>query len=466
MRDKFKKFCCGMLLAGSLLSFPGYVGAEPTAKPIPLRGIVEGFYGTPWSHENRLDILSFCHDVGFNAYIYAPKDDVYHRNRWREPYPQDSMKKLQELVSKSQENQVRFIFAVSPGNDINLTGIKKYRDREILLQKMFSLYALGTRDFAVFFDDIATKNGEGQAELLNWLSDRLKMKDKECTLMTVPTEYFYLDMLTDNKPKEYTEALRQNLAPDILLLYTGAGVVCPGITDAEYRSTKEIYQQPLGIWWNYPVNDYMLGKLALGPIENLPTQEDIPAVFFNPMEKAQLSKLALATGADYALAPAAYQPECSWQQACKKQYGNLAEEVNDFARQSQHLENNWAKVGPAESRDLQELIDLYEGAAFQEEKCGRKEKLQEKLTLLRGELVILKYNLSPAVLAECQPQLEQLSRIISAVQYSLSLQGRQRTPAEKDKMKYLQRQVQEHDDIRIAEPLRNFLSHLEQFGEK
>jgi len=50
-------------------------------------GVIEGFYGPPWSHQDRLDILAFMEEVGLADYVYAPKDDPYHRARWRDPYP-------------------------------------------------------------------------------------------------------------------------------------------------------------------------------------------------------------------------------------------------------------------------------------------------------------------------------------------------------------------------------------------
>ena len=64
------------------------------SSPIPLRGIVEGFYGTPWSFEDRADLINFCGKNNLNAYIYAPKDDPYHRDQWRKPYPEDKIKDL------------------------------------------------------------------------------------------------------------------------------------------------------------------------------------------------------------------------------------------------------------------------------------------------------------------------------------------------------------------------------------
>ena len=99
-----------------------------SATPILLRGIVEGFYGTPWNFDIRADLIKFCGEYNLNAYIYAPKDDPYHRDKWREPYPEDKIAELKGLVDISLENNVHFIFAVSPGLDLNYEGEKGEQD--------------------------------------------------------------------------------------------------------------------------------------------------------------------------------------------------------------------------------------------------------------------------------------------------------------------------------------------------
>ena len=104
-----KKFLAAAI--SMLAMFPNHTDAEP----IPMRGIVEGFYGAPWSLEDRLDMIDFCAAHGFNAYIYAPKDDPYHREKWRKSYPKSKLKEIQQLVEKSKEKNVEFIFAISPG---------------------------------------------------------------------------------------------------------------------------------------------------------------------------------------------------------------------------------------------------------------------------------------------------------------------------------------------------------------
>ena len=45
---------------------------------VAYRGTVEGFYGDPWSHTDRIEQLRFYGKMKMNTYIYGPKDDPYH----------------------------------------------------------------------------------------------------------------------------------------------------------------------------------------------------------------------------------------------------------------------------------------------------------------------------------------------------------------------------------------------------
>lgn len=78
------------------------------------RGSIEGFYGTPWSQADRLDHLDYLGAHRMNTYEYAPKDDPYHREQWRDPYPADKLAQLGELVTRARQNKVDFTFALSP----------------------------------------------------------------------------------------------------------------------------------------------------------------------------------------------------------------------------------------------------------------------------------------------------------------------------------------------------------------
>ena len=447
----WKKAMTGLLLAG-LMASP----AAAFAEAIPLRGIVEGFYGTPWTTTDRMDILGFCGEHGLNAYIYAPKDDPYHRDKWREPYPKKKMKELASLVEKARENRVKFIFAVSPGLDFHYTILRGQHDKKVLLEKLESVYAIGVRDFAIFFDDIDLKesDGKGHAELLNWLDEHfVKRHDGVSPLITVPTEYYRENMVDKGgRVKPYTEEFSQNIRKDVLVLYTGDGVVCPGISEEQLAQADNVYGRHLGIWWNYPVTDYMEQKLALGPVERLPRSSEIPAIFFNPMKYEELSKIALATGADYANDPDHYEPQASWERAIKAQYGKLSEDMMCFAGQSQHLENSWANVGRPDGGKLRAAMDALwkswpEGASADKDW----DDVQKQISELQQASQRLLQELPENQLSECRPQLQQMERIAEADQIALHLMKSIRDGDGKEAKKQLSALKKRHRAILKAE---------------
>ena len=402
------------------------------ASPIPLRGIVEGFYGRTWTFDERADMMKFCRQHNLNAYIYAPKDDPYHREKWRTPYPTEKFNELKKLVEISKQNGVKFIFAISPGLDLNYKGKNSEADFKALMKKMESMYQIGVRDFAIFFDDLKDENGnhhedgKEQAKFLNRVQSELQAAHKDIfPLITVPTEYFRLDMLKGNKIKSYTEDFAENLNKKIIVLYTGDGVVCDGITQESLAEVNKIFNREVGIWWNYPVNDYSLKadgnrnvKLALGAIEKLPA-EKVQAIFFNPMSQAQMSKIALATGADYANSPNNYDAEKSLDNALKEQFGELADDMKIFASHSQHMENSWAKVGAADGREFNTAAYLVLNGVKNNHNVdfAPLEKIIDRMELAAVNLLD---KLPQEILAECRPQLEQFKRIAQADRLALN----------------------------------------------
>ena len=397
------------------------------AEPIPLRGVIEGFYGNPWKFSDRAELMTFCRQHNLNAYIYAPKDDPYHRDKWREPYPAEKISELKKLVETAKTNGVRFIFAVSPGQDLNYKGKKGTADFNLIMQKLESIYQLGVRDFAIFFDDLKDskgnhhEDGKDQAELINQVQAELRKNHKDIgQILTVPTEYFLQDMeKRPGKINSYTKDFAENLDKKIVVLYTGDGVVCDGISEESLAEVNSIFDRQIGIWWNYPVNDYPLtadgkrsAKLALGAIEKLPTK-NIQAIFFNPMNQPLLSRIALATGADYANNPANYDAEKSWDKAVKNQFGELANEMKIFAEHSRHMENSWAKVGAADGSHFNTLAYL----VLYNFKAGKNidfAPIEKEIDSMENAANILLNRLPDKILAECKPQLEQFKRIAQA----------------------------------------------------
>ena len=54
-----------------------------------MRGYVEGYYGRLPAWQDRTRIIDRLSSLGMTAYLYAPKEDPFHRVDWRTPWPDD-----------------------------------------------------------------------------------------------------------------------------------------------------------------------------------------------------------------------------------------------------------------------------------------------------------------------------------------------------------------------------------------
>lgn len=321
------------------------------------RGVVEGFYGMPWSHEARLRQLRFYGDNKMNTYIYGPKDDPYHSSpNWRLPYPEAEARQLQQLVDVARENEVDFVWAIHPGQDIRWND----DDRKLLLQKFEHMYALGVRAFAVFFDDIS---GEGtnptkQAELLNYIDEEFVQPKKDVKpLIMCPTEY---NKSWSDPAKGYLTTLGDKLNPTVQVMWTGDRVVAD-ITRETVEWINERIKRPAYIWWNFPVSDYVRDHLLLGPVYGNDTTmgNEMSGFVSNPMEYAEASKIAIYGVAAYAWNPAQYDSERVWQQAMKTILPDASDELQFFAEHNADLGANGHKFRRDESRHLQALVQRF-----------------------------------------------------------------------------------------------------------
>ena len=71
-------------------------------------GVVEGFYGRPWSKAQRRQLFAWMKSWGMNTYLYAPKDDLKHRLFWREPYSEREVPVLKDLIRECRRKGLRF----------------------------------------------------------------------------------------------------------------------------------------------------------------------------------------------------------------------------------------------------------------------------------------------------------------------------------------------------------------------
>ena len=361
---------------------------------VDCRGVIEGFYGNPWSHKDRLHQFEFYGCNKLNIYVYGPKDDPYHRAHWRDPYPQDEAERLKELVQEAHRNKVQFVWAVHPGGDIQWN----LKDSMAVCQKLEWMYELGVRTFAVFFDDIWGEGSKAdkQAGLLNYVTDNFVRKHSDVQpLIMCPTQY--------NKAwsgGDYLSTLGTRMYPEVRVMWTGNSVV-----DMIERGDMEWINKQLGrkafIWLNYPVNDYCQSRMLMGKTygNGLDINEMVSGFCSNPMEYAEASKVSLYSIADYTWNMPQYDAVRSWQQAITELMPTASEPFRWFCENNIDL----GKTGHGLRREGESPRFPQAGKAAWTEYEVFFQKLANEAALLLADSVN-----SPEMLSEIKPWAESM----------------------------------------------------------
>ena len=380
---------------------------------VRFRGVVEGFYGTPWSHQARLRHLKFYGENKMNTYIYGPKDDPYHSSpNWRLPYPEQEAKQLKELVQVAKENAVNFVWAIHPGQDIKWNQ----EDRDNLLSKFNKMYDLGVRSFAVFCDDIS---GEGtkadkQAELLNYLDENFVKVRKDVTpLIMCPTEY---NKSWSNVKGGYLTTLGTKLNPSIHIMWTGDRVISDmyegDIETGGMKWINNLIQRPAYVWWNFPVSDYVRDHLLMGPVygNDKHIANLMSGFVTNPMEHAESSLLAIYGVASYAWNPDEYDSNKAWKDAMKAVLPSAAHELEVFATHNSDLGANGHGYRREESVALKPIAERFL-ESYQKNGTYQAEDFYELLEtftqMVEAADILITSTENPALITEMSPWLEQ-----------------------------------------------------------
>jgi hyaluronoglucosaminidase len=325
----------------------------------PVRGIIEGFYGRPWSHDERLDLIVFSRRHKLNTFVYAPKDDPFHRARWGDPYPPEAVRRLGELARAGAADHVDFVWAAAPGLSITYAS---EADFAALVGKASQLWDAGVRRFALLYDDIpeglrdprdrnvfgasASPAASAQAHLANrFLREFVDSRVPASGLVVVPVEYAGIGA------SPYRETLAAELDRRCTVYWTGPDVVPRSITRADAEAAAAVFGRELLLWENYPVNDFDPGRVFLGPLlGRSPELERAPlaGLTANPMPEATPSKLALATAADFAWNPGAYDAERSFRAALRLHGAEVVTALRELRPGNGSRAQAW---------DLAELID-------------------------------------------------------------------------------------------------------------
>jgi hypothetical protein len=252
-----------------------------------IAGLIEGFYGRPWSWDERAELMRYCHERGMTHYVYAPKHDPKHRSAWRDLYEPDMLDGFARLAG---ENTLQVGFGISPGLSIDYESPD---DKAALASKVDQVVAVGIRLILLALDDIPFGGGDqgrSHAVLTTWLRDHL---GDRAELAFVPTEY----VGTASTP--YLDALAEGVPADVRIAWTGDAVVNDSIKAAQALvRAASLGDRPPLIWDNYPVNDGLMSdRLHLGPLWGREPKlaDRCSGYLANPLVQPRASKLPLAS---------------------------------------------------------------------------------------------------------------------------------------------------------------------------
>ena len=82
-------------------------------------GYIERYYKKILTWDDRDRILDSLKKNKMCKYLYAPKEDIYHRRKWRQPYDPKWKKKFNLFCKNARSKKIDILFGVSPGLDFN-----------------------------------------------------------------------------------------------------------------------------------------------------------------------------------------------------------------------------------------------------------------------------------------------------------------------------------------------------------
>ena len=298
--------------------------------PFEHRGIVEGFYGPPWRHIDRVWWVEALGRLGMNRYVVAPKSDPVHREEWRQPYPADALAGFGALVELGEREGVRLGFGASPGLSIRPSDPA---DVSALLRKLASFHALGCRFLVLALDDVPSRlqhpgDRSAFASLAAahvHLAHAIRGAFPDATLWLVPNDY------AGAGATDYLDELGETLAPEVEVAWTGRSTIAPTLTAAEAAARAACLRRRLLLWDNVPVSDGpMRAMLHLGAYVGRDPElaESASGILLNAMERPRSSFVTVACAAAYLRDPGGYDPERAWRRAVE----TLGEGASDAFR--------------------------------------------------------------------------------------------------------------------------------------
>lgn len=236
-----------------------------------LTGVIEGFYGRAWTRAQRHKMMGWIRDAGMNLYVYAPKDDIKLRARWREPYDAAELADLADLSAKARADGLEMMVAIAPCLDITHSDPA---DLACLMRRIDQFLALGLGDIALLFDDIPSTLAAAdmaafgslalaQAHVANKARAHLAGRGN---LYFCPTDYCAEFTGYDVPGSAYLNEIGARLHPDIAVFWTGPDIVSETIDLPSILEVGRVLRRKPFIWDNFHANDYDIRRVYAGPL--------------------------------------------------------------------------------------------------------------------------------------------------------------------------------------------------------
>jgi hyaluronoglucosaminidase len=296
----------------------------------PELGLIEGFFGRPWSWADRAAAVRFLAPQ-YRFYLYAPKADIFLRRRWREPHPDAELESLAAFRAVCLAEGVRFGIGLSP-YELHLDPPKGWQD--LLAAKIATIAILKPDDLAILFDDMrgdVPDLAERQAAIVHFAAERSGASRVLCC----PTYYSddpILDTAFGARPPFYLEQIGRLLDPSIQILWTGEEVCARELSCGHLARVGEQLRRKPFLWDNYPVNDgaRMSRHLHLRAFTGRPAEigAHIAAHGINLASQPYLSRIPALTLVESYASGASYEYGAAFRRAAASVLGEeLAEMV-------------------------------------------------------------------------------------------------------------------------------------------
>jgi len=299
-----------------------------------LSGVIEGFYGQPWSQAERSELLNWMAAWGLNTYLYAPKDDLKHRALWRELYAASETDNLASLIKACRQRDVRFIYALSPGLDI------RYGDKTepTNIQKRFEqMLALGCQHFALLFDDIPDdldsadikqfgSLAAAQCRIANTVFKWIRDRSPAARMLFCPTAYCGRMAQRQLGGKDYLATVGRELGSEMDIFWTGPEIISRQISVAHVQEIQPVLRRKPLIWDNLLANDYDGRRFFCGPYSGRTSElrEHVSGVLINPNTEFPLNYVPLRTLAEFVKGQGAYDPRRAYLAAMREWFPRFA----------------------------------------------------------------------------------------------------------------------------------------------